>query len=68
VDRRKAPERSPENVITSEDEMLEFIKTGFTREDGKHFDFHMEEERRDRIFRHIKDFFKKHPDGIITFG
>lgn len=58
----------PENVITSEDEMLEFIKTGFTREDGKHFDFHIEEERRDRIFRHIKDFFKKHPDGIITFG
>ena len=57
-----------ENVITSEDEMLEFIKTGFTREDGKHFDFHIEEERRDRIFRHIKDFFKKHPDGIITFG
>ena len=58
----------PENVITSEDEMLEFIKTGFTREDGKHFGFHIEEERRDRIFRHIKDFFKKHPDGIITFG
>lgn len=58
----------PENVITSEDEMLEFIKTGFTREDGKHFDFHIGEERRDRIFRHIKDFFKKHPDGIITFG
>jgi hypothetical protein len=58
----------PENVITSEKEMLEFIKTGFTREDGKHFDFYIEEERRERVFKHIKKFFELHPDGIITFG
>lgn len=58
----------PENIITSEKEMLEFINSGFTREDGKHFDFYFEEERRERISSHIKRFFELHPDGIITFG
>ena len=65
----------PENIIKSYDEMVEFINTGYTDEDGEHYDFyHADEvliedkEALDRVLKVIKEFFTKHPQGVITFG
>ena len=58
----------PDNVIHSYDEMIEFMKTGFDKEDGKHYDFNYDETRIEKVMDGIKSFFIKHPDGIITFG
>lgn len=56
----------PDNIITSAEEMFEFMRTGFTRDDGLHFDFFIKDE--DLIKKHIETFFNLHPDGIIEFG
>jgi len=59
----------PETIITSAEQMFEFMKTGYYREDdSRHFNFHIPEDRKDRIYNLITTFFEKHPDGIITFG
>jgi len=58
----------PENVIESYDQMIEFMKTGFTDEKGNHHDFYYEESRKDNFMLGIKQFFINHPKGIITFG
>jgi hypothetical protein len=42
----------PDNIITSENEMLEFIKTGYTDEDGKHYKFYFEPGRGKNISSH----------------
>jgi len=58
----------PDKVIHSEKEMLEFMGTGFTNDEGKHFDFYYDADRYDIFMKGIQTFFQKHPDGIITFG
>jgi hypothetical protein len=58
----------PEAIATSYEEMMGFMESGLKGEDGRHYDFYIEDDRRDRIINHIKTFFEKHPDGIITFG
>ncbi len=58
----------PETVIKSYDELIEFMKTGYTDKNGKHFDFYYDESRKETFMNQIKSFFNKHPKGIITFG
>jgi hypothetical protein len=58
----------PDKVIRSYDEMIEFMKVGYTDEKGNHYDFYYDEDRIDNVMSNIKKFFIKHPDGIITFG
>lgn len=58
----------PETIIKSYQEMLDFMKTGYTNDEGKHYDFYYEEGRYPNFIEGIKTFFEKHPDGIITFG
>jgi len=58
----------PDTVIHSYDEMVEFMKTGFTDDQGRKYDFYYDEDRKDQFMGGIKEFFTKHPDGIITFG
>jgi len=58
----------PDKIIHSYQEMLDFMKTGFTNEKGKKYDFYYDEDRYDIFMSNIKTFFEKHPDGIITFG
>nr|QBM02707.1 hypothetical protein [uncultured archaeon] len=58
----------PDDIIHSYDEMVEFMKTGYTDKEGKHFDFHLDEDRKEMVMNGIKTFFTNHPQGIITFG
>lgn len=58
----------PSNVIKSYEEMLNFMQTGFTDSEGKHYDFYYEESRKEAFMQGIKTFFTNHPKGIITFG
>lgn len=58
----------PETIITSEQQMLDYMKSGFTNDKGKHFDFRVEEDRLPHVLEQIKTFFQNHPDGFITFG
>ena len=58
----------PENQIKSFDEMIAFMKEGFTDDKGKHFDFYYDEDRIEKVMENIKTFFEKHPKGLITFG
>lgn len=58
----------PDRIIRSYEDMLDFMKTGYDREDGKHFDFYYDEERYPLFMVGIEIFFEKHPDGIIHFG
>ena len=58
----------PGNIIKSYDEMVEFIKTGYTNSEGEKFEFYYEKERYPKFMEGIQQFFTKHPDGIITFG
>jgi hypothetical protein len=59
----------PEEVIIhSYDEMLEFIKKGYTDQEGKHHDFYYNKDREHEIMSNIKMFFANNPEGIITFG
>ena len=61
----------PNRIVTSYEDMVDFIKTGFDGErHGKpyHYDFYCDESRYDHVMDRIKQFFIKHPDGIIRFG
>ena len=58
----------PDKVIRSYDEMVDFMKTGFTDEEGVRHDFYYDEDRKENFMNGIKTFFEKHPKGIITFG
>ena len=58
----------PEKVIHSYNELLEFVRTGYTDEEGKHYEFYYDENRYDTFMPQIEQFFKNHPDGIIDFG
>ena len=59
----------PETIITSAEQMFQFMKTGFYSEKySRQLDFQIQEDRKDIIFNLITTFFKIHPDGIITFG
>lgn len=59
----------PNTQIKSYQEMLDFMKTGYTsEEDGKHYDFYYDKERYNDFMSGIKSFFEKHPKGLITFG
>ena len=58
----------PDTVIRSAEEMFKAMETGLINWEGKHFDFHWDKEREDRIRNNITEFFKTHPDGIIEFG
>jgi len=62
----------PERIIRSYDEMVEFIKTGHDEYERNgeviHCDFYIDENRIEKVMNGIKEFFIKHPDGIITFG
>lgn len=58
----------PDKVIKSYDEMVEFMKEGFTDEEGRHFDFYYDKDRIEKVMQGIKTFFEKHSDGVITFG
>jgi len=58
----------PDKVITSYQEMLDFMKTGFVDEEGIHHNFYYDEGRYPTFMKGIQEFFIKHPDGIITFG
>lgn len=58
----------PDKIIKSYKEMVDFVKTGFTDEDGKHYDFRYDEDRKETFMKGIKQFFTNHPQGIITFG
>lgn len=61
----------PDRIVTSYEDMLDFMKTGFDGEyKGKihHFDFYYDENRYDFFMNNIKQFFIKHPDGIIRFA
>lgn len=57
----------PDKIVRSYDEMLEFMKIGFTNEEGKHYNFYYDESRYDYFMNGIKTFFEKHTDGIIYF-
>lgn len=58
----------PEHVIRTYDQMVEFMKTGFDNNEGQHFDFYYQEDRKENFMQGIRNFFYRHPDGIITFG
>ena len=61
----------PDRVVRSYEDMEDFMSTGFDGEHcGKpyHFDFYYDQERKEQIMEGIKNFFKKHPEGIICFG
>ncbi len=58
----------PDTIIKSYDQMVEFIKTGFTNAEGTHFDFRYEQDRKEHFMYGIETFFINHPNGIITFG
>ena len=58
----------PERVIRSYEDMVDFMATGFTKENGDHCNFYYAPERYDHIMAMIRRFFINHPTGIITFG
>lgn len=58
----------PDKIIHSYEEMLCFVLSGFIDDKGFHHHFYFDKDREVRIWRGIKEFFTKHPDGIITFG
>jgi hypothetical protein len=58
----------PDRIVRSYDDMVDFMKTGHTLSDGTHCDFNCDADRLDKVMEGIKQFFFKHPDGIITFG
>lgn len=58
----------PDTIIRSYDELIEFMKVGFTDDEGKHHKFRYDQERYETFMSGIKEFFTKHPKGIITFG
>ena len=58
----------PDKIIESYQDMVDFMKTGFTDEDGKKYDFYYEEDRYNIFMNGIKLFFERHPKGVITFG
>jgi hypothetical protein len=58
----------PPNTIRSYDEMCNFMETGYTNEEGKHYAFSYDAERIENVMAGIRIFFEKHPDGIIIFG
>ncbi len=66
----------PDIVITSYDEMMEFIKTGFVDSEGIHHtfsDWDVETNKHingasENSLRVIRKFFDDYPDGIIEFG
>lgn len=58
----------PDKIIHSYDEMIDFMKTGYTNEEGTHHDFYIDDNRKEMVMNGIKQFFINHPNGIITFG
>jgi hypothetical protein len=58
----------PDTVIKSAEEMFKAMETGLVNWEGKHFNFYWDKNEEDYIRKNITNFFKAHPDGIITFG
>ena len=58
----------PQRVITSYQEMKNFIESGFTDSKGVKHNFYYEKSRYPKFMKGIKTFFNKHSNGIITFG
>ena len=58
----------PDTIITSADEMFKAMEEGLVGWKGHHCDFYWDESRDKKIRKNIIEFFKAHPDGIITFG
>lgn len=58
----------PDTIIHSYQEMLDFMKKGYTDKEGKHYDFYYDKNRELEIIDRIKRFFTNNPEGIITFG
>lgn len=59
----------PEDIIIrSHDEMVEFMKKGYTNDEGQHYDFYYNKDKETEIMSNINKFFTNYPEGIITFG
>lgn len=58
----------PDKIIHSYQEMLDFMEEGFINNEGEKYEFYYDENRYPIFIEGIKNFFEKHPDGIITFG
>lgn len=58
----------PDTIITSADEMFKAMEKGLVGWKGDLFNFHIEEDRKEHIKKHIITFFEKYPDGMIEFG
>jgi hypothetical protein len=58
----------PDRVVTSNEDMIDFMSTGFVDEESVHHKFYYDENRKDYFMKGIDSFFKKHAKGIITFG
>ena len=58
----------PDTIITSADEMFKAMEEGLVGWQGNRCNFYWDESRDKEIRKNIIEFFKAHPDGIITFG
>jgi hypothetical protein len=58
----------PKDVIRSYDELVKAMETGLIGEDGTLHQFRYDESRKEAFMQGKREFFEKHPDGIITFG
>lgn len=58
----------PDNIITSADEMFKAMEEGLVGWKGHHCNFYWDKSKDKEIRENITEFFKTHPDGIITFG
>ena len=58
----------PDTIITSADEMFKVMEQGLIGWKGHHCDFYWDKSKDKEIRENITEFFKAHPDGIITFG
>lgn len=58
----------PERVVRSYEDMVDFMTTGFTKENGDHCNFYYPPERYDHIMAMIRRFFNNYHNGIIVFG
>ena len=64
----------PDRIIHSYQEMCEFVKEGYTDEDGKHHIFYncnsmiTDNATLEDAMETPRRFFEQYPDGIVTFG
>lgn len=58
----------PTDIITSAEEMFKVMEEGLVGYREVHSHFYWNKEDDEYIRKNIIEFFKKYPDGIITFG